>query len=317
MKRFILILLMLFGVTEFLVAQVKRPTIMVVPSDVWCTTNGFMSEVENQGFKQLVPNYRLALQSDPILVSAITQINTLMADRGFPLKNLESVLKTIERNQAEAVLLTSKTSGSSVQESPMDVLRRTARADIILSLTWTVNTTGPKKSVTYALQGLDAYTDVQIAGAQGTGTQSFSSEIPVLLEEAVSTHMDTFTEQLQNYFTELENYGRSVTVDIRVWDNGSGVDLESEYDGVELAEIIDNWMYDYTVGHVFNKSDASETHATYEQVQIPLYRTNGMGMDAEYFIRDLRKFLAAPPYSLTSKVVPSGLGRALLIIGEK
>ena len=73
MKRFILILLMLFGVTEFLVAQVKRPTIMVVPSDVWCTTNGFMSEVENQGFKQLVPNYRLALQSDPILVSAITQ----------------------------------------------------------------------------------------------------------------------------------------------------------------------------------------------------------------------------------------------------
>ncbi len=298
-------------------AQVKRPTIMVVPSDVWCNMNGYVSEYDNQGVKQILPDYRLALQSDPDLVASIARINMLMSDRGFPLKNLESTLKSIERDAAENSLIQSKTSGAAISETPVDVLRRTARADIILSLTWSVNTVGPKKSVTYTLQGLDAYTDVQIAGAQGTGTQSFSSEIPVLLEEAINTHMDTLTEQLQAYFDDLENYGRSVSVSVMVFDNGSDIDLETEYDGYELAEIIDDWMAENTVGHMFNKTNATETRAEYEDVRIPLYRTNGMGMDAEYFARDLRRYLSAAPYNLPSKLIPRGLGRVLLVIGEK
>lgn len=317
MKRLLVMLCLGAILPGFLRAQVKRPTLMVVPSDVWCTTNGYMTEYDNEGVKQLLPDYRLALQSDPILVAAIARINMLMADRGFPLKNLESVMKTIERNRAEEHLLSGKRTGASLLENPIDALRRTARADIVLSLTWLVNTTGPKKSVTYTLQGLDAYTDVQIAGAQGTGTQSFSSEVPVLLEEAVSTHMDNFTDQLQSYFEDLENYGRMVNLDIRVFDNGSELSLETEYDGYELAEIIDNWMAGHTVGHMFNKSDATDTYANYEQVRIPLYRPNGMAMDAEYFARDLRRFLAAPPYNIPSRLLPRGLGRALLVLGEK
>lgn len=318
MKRLIMLvgIAMLAMVSVTSTAQVKKPSLMIVPSDTWCTINGYVSEYENAGVKQMVPDYRKALQNDPILVAAIARINMLMADRGFPLKNLESVLKTIERNQAEEMLISSK-KGSSVEESPLDVLRRTARADIILSLTWSVNEIGPKKSVTYTLQGLDAYTDMQIAGAQGTGTQSFSSEIPVLLEEAVSSYMDVFTDQLQTYFDDLGNYGRMVSVDVRVFDSMMDIDLESEYDGYELAEIIDDWMAENTVGHQFNKIDATETRASYEQVRIPLYRENGMGMDAEYFVRNLRRYLAAEPYNIPSKIVPRGLGRALLIIGEK
>lgn len=298
-------------------SQVKLPSIMVVPSDVWCQTNGFMTEVNNQGIAKMVPNYKLALQSDVNLVGAIARINMLMADRGFPLKNLESVLNTIERNQAEESLITSKSSGSSISENPIDVLRRTARADIIISLTWSVNTTGPKQSISYTLQGIDAYTSTQIAGAQGTGASSFSSEIPVLIEEAISINMDTFTDQLKDYFTDLENNGRAVSIDIRVFDNGSGIDLESEYDGIELVEIIDEWMADNTVNHMYNKAFGSETSISYDQVRIPLYRTNGNGMDAEYFIRDLRNYLKAAPYNIPSKVIPRGLGNALLIIGEK
>ena len=317
MKRIVILLCTVLFLPCMLMAQVKKPSIMVVPSDVWCNTNGYVTEYDNQGVKQILPNYRLALQSDPVLVAAIARINMLMADRGFPLRNLESVMRNIERNQAENNLLTSRTSGAAIAENPIDVLRRTARADIIMSLTWSVNTTGPKKSVTYTLQGLDAYTDVQIAGAQGTGTQSFSTEVPVLLEEAVSTHMDAFTDQLQAYFEDLENNGREINVDIRIFDTAAGIDLESEYDGYELAEIIDNWFADNTVNHMFNKADAMETYANYEQVRIPLYRPNGMGMDAEYFVRDLRRFLAAPPYNIPSRLVPRGLGRALLIIGEK
>lgn len=298
-----------------LTAQEKKPTIMVIPSDVWCNRNGYMTTFDNQGTLQKVPDYKTAFQNDADLLLVIGTINTLMADRGFPLKNLESVLKSIEQRMAEDNMTISKTSGAELAESPLDRLRRTAKADIIMQITWTVNTTGPKRSITYNLQGIDSYTDKQIAGAQGTGNPSFSAETPVLLEEAVLTHMDNFCFQLQSFFDDLVDKGREVSVDIRVFDTGE-MDLETEFNGVELTEIIDEWMNANTVNHIFNKSDASENYIQYEQVRIPLYKANGATMDAEGFVRNLRTYLRQE-YQIQSKVMTRGLGRAILVIGEK
>jgi hypothetical protein len=298
-----------------LFGQAKKPTIMVVPSDAWCNTNGYMMTYDNMGTTQKIPNYKNALQSDPDLLLVISTINNMMADRGFPLKNLESTLKSIEQRAAEDNMTTSK-SGAELAESPLDRLKRTAKADIILQLTWTVNTTGPKKSITFNLQGIDAYTDKQIAGATGTGAPSFSAEIPVLLEEAVLSHMDNFTARLQSHFEDLFTNGREVRVDIRVFDDGSGIDLETEYDGYELTEIIDNWMYENTVSGRYNKSDASSNFILFEQVRIPLYNPKGQPMDTEAFVRELMRFLKSK-YNITSKVMTRGLGNTVLVIGEK
>jgi len=81
--------------------------------------------------------------------------------------------------------------------------------------------------------------------------------------------------------------------------------------------VIDNWLADNTVQHRFNKSDATENFALYEQVRIPLYKENGQALDMDGFARSLRSYLSKPPYSLPCKIVNRGLGRALLIIGEK
>ncbi|MDE5743939.1 MAG: hypothetical protein K2H62_06250, partial [Bacteroidales bacterium] len=256
-------------------------------------------------------------QTDPNLIMVISKINTLMADRGFPLKNLESALRSIEQSMAEDAMTASKTSGAELAETPLDRLKRTAQADIILQLTWSVNEQGPKKSVTYNLQGLDAYTDKQIAGAQGTGAPSMTADLPVLLEEAVLANMDNFTARLQQYFDDLFANGREVTVGIRVFDNGSGLDLETEFGDYELSEIIDKWMYDNTVEHRFSKSASSETRILYEQVRIPLYKADGMPMDTENFVRGLRSFLRKEPYKIDAKVMNRGLGNAVLVLGEK
>lgn len=226
MKRLVLTMILLC-VVLILSGQERKPTIMVVPSDVWCNQNGYMITFDNQGAQQKVPDYKTALQSDADLLLVIGAINTLMADRSFPLKNLESVLKSIEQRNIEDNVTVSKTSGAELAESMLDRLRRTAKADIIMQITWTVNTMGPKKSVTYNLQGIDSYTDKQIAGAQGTGAPSFSAEIPVLLQEAVVTHMDNFCFQLQSYFDNLEDKGREISLDIRVFDTGE-MNLETE-----------------------------------------------------------------------------------------
>lgn len=297
--------------------QAKKPKLMVIPSDAWCQENGFMQSYDNQGTIESIPDYRQALLKNKDLNNVIAKIGVLMADQGFPLISMEQSLKSINNLSAEDNLIQSKKSGASIAESPLDRLRRTAKADILLQIDWTVNEVGPKKSITYNLQGLDAYTNKQVAGAQGTGNPSFSAETSVLIEEAVQDNMDNFTAQLQKHFDDLFANGREVNIDIRVFDNGSDVDLESEYDGVELTEIIDNWMAENTVNHRFNKSDATENYIIYDQVRIPLYKKNGMPEDTEGFTRNLRRFLQQPPYNIPCKIVNRGLGRCLLVIGEK
>ncbi|MBQ5593407.1 MAG: hypothetical protein IIW11_07445, partial [Bacteroidales bacterium] len=90
-----------------------------------------------------------------------------------------------------------------------------------------------------------------------------------------------------------------------------------EYDGYELCEIIENWMAEHTVNNVFNKADGTENFIMFDQVRIPAFKSNGMAQDTEGFTRDLMRFLRAEPYKLTCKVLNRGLGRCLLIIGEK
>ena len=121
----------------------KKPTIMVVPSDMYCIKNGYSKVVNNQGENETIPNYKKALQNDPALLTGITAIGQMMADRGFPLKLLEQELKSLEDESAEDAMLTSK-EGSDVSESPVDALKKRAKADIILQVTWLVNKKGPK-----------------------------------------------------------------------------------------------------------------------------------------------------------------------------
>ena len=308
---------LLLGLTISLMGQAKLPKLMVVPSDVWCHENGCMETMEVMGEQVSYPDYKRAMQTNRDLMAVIGKINTLMAERGYPLQDMSQTLRSIERTNQENSVLRTKTSGASLAESPVDRLRRTARADIILEVDWGINKNGPKRSVTYNLRGLDAYSNKQVAGAEGTGAPSFSAEIPVLIEEAVQNHMDPFTEQLRQHFDDLLENGREVVIELQIPDNGQDLDFESEYGGKELAEIIDEWMHENTVQHRYSKADGTENYLLFDQVRIPVYRPNGMAMDADSFARQLRNFLKAAPYNITTKVVNRGLGRCLLVVGEK
>jgi hypothetical protein len=295
--------------------QAKKPTIMVIPSDVWCSNNKYMNTFDNQGTATKIPDYKKAFQENADLLQVIAKINTLMADRGFPLKDMASAIKTLESESAENALLTSK-SGAGIAETPLERIKKVAKADIIMELTWTVNATGPKKSITYTLKGLDAYTDKQVAGATGTGAPSFSAELPVLLEEAVLAHIDNFNAQLQTHFDDLFANGREIIVRIKKFDSWPD-DLEKEYNGKELREIISDWMHDNTVQHRFSETDSGETSMLFEQVRIPLFDANGKAMDAKSFLKGLQTMLKTPPYSIINKLTTKGLGQATVVLGEK
>lgn len=316
MKRLVLLMASLF-VCATLFAQAKKPTIMVVPSDNWCVQNGYVQKFDNMGTEMILPDYRAALQQNSDLLLAISKINEMMAEREFPLKNLESSLKTLMNQEAEDAMLTNK-EGGGVAESPIDKLKKVAKADIWMQLTYTVNQVGPKRSLTFNLQGLDAYTDKQIAGASGTSEPSFTSELAILIEQAILSHIDNFNVQLQAHFDDIFANGREIVVRIKTWDD-AGFDLEEEFDGDELGMIIEDWMSDNTKHGRFNTTDATENMMLFEQVRIPLEMEEDgkvRQVDARRWMNGLRKYLKSE-YDIESKLMMQGLGQAQLVIGAK
>lgn len=317
LKYFLTVIILLSALFAF--PQAKKPIIMVVPSDNWCIRNGYTMTYDEMGTLKTLPDYKMALQNETDLLMTIGKINTMMADRGFPLVNLESALKNMEQESAEIAMLTSK-SGGEIAENPIDILQRTANADIIIQLTYVINQVGPQRSITFMLQGLDAYTNKQIAGAQGTGSPSFATQTPVLLEEAVISHIDDFNSRLQAHFDDLFANGREIAFQVRVWDT-SVIDLEEEFnykgERLELGEIIEDWVSENTVQGRFNTVTYTQNVIRFDQVRIPLYDERQRAMDTRRWVRDLRTLLNRPPFNQEVKIYTRGLGEIWLILGEK
>lgn len=307
-KIFSILILNLLVIAGF--SQAKKPTIMVVPSEVWCNQQGYVTEFDNMGTKTTLPDYKKAVQNDPDLLLAISKIGEMMTERGFPLKDLGSSLKSLDTEAAEESVSAMDQGG--IAESPIDKLRKVAKADIWMQLTWTTNSIGPKKTLTFNLQGLDAYTDKQIAASSGTGNPSFSVELPVLLEEAILSHIDQFNNQLQTYFDDLFTNGREISLECKRTNN-CDVNFESEFNGDELSFLIEDWMTANTKEGRFSTSDASENRIKFEQVRIPLFSENGRPLDTRTWARNLQKDLKTK-YNIKAKLTTKGLGQAYIIL---
>lgn len=315
MKRILLFLLLVIIQSGIIYAQEKKPTLMIVPSDNWCTMRYFTQTFDNQGSKVRVPDYQRAFQEDSELREVIAKVGQLMTSAGFSLKDCEQELKAIANRQAEDNVTMSKTSGASLVESPLDVLKRRAKADIIVQVDWKVAKSDKGNVVTFTLEAFDTYSSKRVATSTGTGKPG-KDVLPKLLENAVKDNVKDFDKQLCQHFSKIQKSGREIVLTIRCWDSWDQ-DLEEEYEGEELIDCIQNWMHKNTVGGNFNLTDQTEDMAQFEQVRIPCFDDKGRATDARAFATDLRKYLAKAPYNITSKVMVRGLGEAILVLGEK
>ena len=311
--NYLILVLFAFSINSTF-AQAKKPIIMVVPSDNWCFKNGYILEFDNQGTKMKVCDYKRALQENTELTLVINKFGTLMAERGFPLKSMEAMLKQLESESAENAMTTSKT-GAGISESPIDKLKSVAKADIWMQINWQINKSGPEKSVTFDLAGLDAYTDKQVAGASGTGPNVMSTPLALMLETAVLSHLDNFNVLLQKHFDDMFENGREVTMRIKKFDSFDG-DLETEFEGEELGSIIEKWVSENTVKGRFSTTESSENRMFFEQIRIPLLDATGNSTDTKKWAGGLKKFLKEK-YQITAKLTMKGLGQAAIIVGEK
>ena len=309
------------GIIKAMEVSGKMPTIMVVPSALWCNKNGFIQTYDNQGKTEYVPDYEKALLNSTDLKVAINTINARMANRGFPLKDLEAALKTLKTESAEDAMTNSKY-GDVIAESPIDILRRTAKADIWIEIEWFTSAEkgGSQTRLNFSMEALDAYTDVVVAGVPPTTSQAVytsSFQLPIMMESAIQGQFDPFCSSLKSYFDKLVANGRPIKMRILTWE-GFEDGLMAEFDGDELHEIIEDWVADNTVKGKFGSIDMSPSgnRMTIEQVQIPLQNAKGRDLDARSWARDLQKMLKNK-YTIESNLSTKGLGQVQLIIGEK
>ena len=329
-KKHILVQSLLFVLfvmsSTTLMAQAKKPTIMVMPADAYCSRNGYVTEwVDENGAKNTVSDIANIFKQDDVddLRLVISELSRIMAERGFPLKDLEQSLKSIQQESIEMSLLESSSSGACVTESILDKVKRTANADIILDLDFTPMQKGPQRYISYNLRALDAYTNKVIAANSGVGSPSISAPINLLLEEAVLNFIDSFCAQLMSHFEDMAANGREIVLKLKVWDS-SDITFEEEFEFedeyMELTDIISYWMEDNTVNHAPTRTNATENFITFEQVRIPLYRErNGRqsALDARGFANSLRSYLKNEPFVIESKIYERGLGEVWIVIGEK
>lgn len=315
MKKKAFLFFYVLMLTMSVTGQTKKPTIMILPSDNWCVQRYFMTTFDNQGTDVKVPNYQQAFQEDTELGQVISKVGGVLTSLGYSLKDAEQEIKSLSAKQAEDNVTMSKSNGAQLVESPLDILKRHVKSDIIIQLWWKLNREGAGRSASFTLEAFDAYTNKRIATSTGT-TKASKDAVPVLLENAVKEHIKPFDKQMSEWFADQERNGREITLTVRCWDSWDK-DLETEYDGEELTDCIQSWLLKNCVGGTFNLSDGTESVAQFEQVRIPLQDERGRAMDARAFATNLRKFLQKEPYNITSKVIIRGLGEAILILGEK
>ncbi len=300
-----------------LIAQ-QQPTIMVVPSDVWCNKNGFMTTYSDQGRMVKVPDYNKALQENDDLEFVIGKIGQMFADRGFPLQNLKETMDKIGRDNANRAALTG--SKAQIKESPIDLLNRTAKADIILKTDWTViEKGGGRRTVRFTITPIDPYTGSEAGGGASGESVNPSSEQSVskLIEEAVLANITNLQTRMEDYFKDLRTNGRKVSIKIMVA-QAAKFNLEDECDGTEYTQWLDDWMAANAVNGKYIQEDATENAVSYNSVRIPLKTEAGRDFNAQMFGQKLQKDLQAK-CGLKGKVklIRKGVAESWLVLGGK
>lgn len=313
----ILTLILFFSISLFSFAQegqsgAKRPSFMVIPADAWMNEHGFGQMCDVNGMQKFVPDYSKAFVNCNELRDAISVINDMMQEAGFPVKMLEQELKNLQQRRARQMATTSK-AGSEIQKSDLDLIKEQAKADIIIDLSWHFTPLAGRKAINFNMNAIDAYTSQQIGNTNGQGSPAMVVNTPVMLKAAVLGGINEFQDGLMTYFEDMAKNGRLINLFVTVFDGGE-YDLDTEVDDMILSEYIEEWVRDNAVGGNYGSPDGTSNTLEIREIRIPLFDETGRAIDAQRFFRPLRN--AIKDKNIPCRIQQVGLGEVELQIGE-
>lgn len=303
-------------------AQMKRPNIMVVPSDAWCIQNGYYTEFEDFGTIRKIPDYRTALQQNSEMRSLIMDLGHMMEGYDYPLRDLEQMLKKVEQDEAEQALTMSRSTGDMIAESPLDRLHRIAKCDIIIDVDYRTVKNGPFSSATLNIKAVDPYNAQTVASCPPAVTESVAANVETLLHSNVLNIETMLCPGIMKHFEDTYEHGRQARILLKRFE-GCPYDFESgvsfQGDVAELGEVIVQWFAKNCIGGRFNIDDATEDTMDFNPARIPVRDVKfglEQAVEANDFARKLQGYLS-DEYGIESKVTRKGLGEAWVILGEK
>ena len=293
------------------VSQQQKPTMLVLPSDQLLQRYGKLKQQEALGKTLQVRDYAGYLLTDEDSKFIISTIQSKFIDFGYPLNDLEQTLKSInDQEMIDAV--------DGIQKDAKTVLLTSAKPDIILEWDYSIQTDRStrdfKKSLTYTLRAIDAFSNKVVATIQQTNFDNGKDKTPAgLMQAALDKDSKTFTQQINDHFNNIVANGRDITLRVTI-ENGVNLTMSDEcLDGGAYSDFIIDWVKVNTLQGAYNMSRNTETEMYFTNVRIKTLNENGTQYSAYDFARELSKALNKG-CGIKSKNTTQGLGDATISI---
>ena len=294
------------------VTQQQKPAMLVIPSDQLLQQFGKLKQQEALGKTLQVRDYNGYLLTDQDSKFIISTIQSAFIQMGYPLNDLEQTLKSInEQEMLDAI--------DGIQKDAKTILLTTAKPDIILELDYNIVTDRSsrdfKKSLTYTLRAIDAFSNKVVATIQQTNFEGNSKATTpaALMEAALAKDTKGFTQQINNHFNTIIETGREITLRVTI-DNGVNLTMSDEcLDGDTYSDFIIDWVKVNTLLGAYNMNRNTETEMYFTNVKIKTLNDNGTQYSAYDFARELSKALNKG-CGIKSRNTTQGLGMATISI---
>lgn len=314
MKKIIAFMLFVCCVCLGHAQQADMPTIIVFPDDAWMNDHGYMNTVNNDGETEYIPRYNDAFVQNREMGTAIQAVQKVLAERGFQHEDLQSLLKDMKRERAEE--LANAADGDGAEKGAMDELLQQARPDIRVDMDYAVKPMGPRKYIQFRLKAVDAYCNDQIASCEGS-VEGTTDPVDLALRKVIAGKCDEFCEQIINYFMNLRENGRQITVIFRAAD-GSGIDFKKDEIGDDedtYEDYLHQWIRKHAVNKACKKGRSTNKMCEFKNVRIPFFDEDGEPTEAETWAKGIRKAFKAETGLKIAKGQGNTLGRVNLLVG--
>jgi hypothetical protein len=313
-KQFFASLLMLCSTGLYSYAQTADiPTIIVFPENRWMLQYGFASEIDDDGKSKVLPDYDKAFNNNAEIADAITAVQDVFEERGFKHKDLQNLLKGMDKERAVQMASRKK-----AEVGLMEELLQQANPDIRVDLDFTVKSIGPRKSVDFKLKAVDAYNYEQVASCQGLSEPSMEP-LSLALRKIVAGKSEEFCEKMKKHFIDLRENGRKITIIFRA---AEGVDIDFMNDEVgSTGDVYSDYLLDWLQAHAVNKAATAgrqtEVMCEFESVRIPFFDDRNRPNNATRWARAMIKQFSADTGLKAKVATGGGMGLVNIIVGEE
>lgn len=258
----------------------QNPSIMIFPSKNLLKSLDCLKTIKNQDTEEDEPLYKKAFTESTDLLLAIQAINKKFLAVDYPTKSLEDAIATAQEERVSMI-------AQGITPSLEDIILANVKPDIKCELSWEFKKGGLGSQLSFVFKAVDAYSGDNIASIGSPGIQTTNTNIAQMIADQVERNMEGFLQDINRYFERMKENGRKIKLTILV-DNKSDIDLEFGECNTEFyMDIIEKEIKKNAYNHYSKLKNVTGKKMVFEEIAIPIYGTDGIGISARDWLKPL------------------------------